>query len=329
MATALNPLNPLQVPRESLRPPSSDSPRTGVAMSVLAHALLVAGLTLGVQWRSNDEPDGVEAELWSAVPQLAAPRAEPPPEPQTQPTPPTPPTPAPPPPPPPAPEPVRKAPAPPPTAAEREAEIATERAERLKREKERQEAEDKRAREKREQAEKDRKAQAEKERQERAKAEQEARLKAEQEAKLKAQQAQQAKAAEQKRLQAEAAQREKLRQEQIQRMQAQLGGTGGPDSVGTAARSSGPSSGYAGRIRAYIKSQNRGLLTSDVPGNPEAEIEVSLAPDGTIRSARVLKSSGSPVWDDLAKRAVERTGSLPQDVDGRVPPVMVITLKPN
>lgn len=325
MPTALNPLNPLQVPREVLRPPSSDSPRTGLAMSVLAHALLVAGLTLGVQWHSNDEPDGVEAELWSAVPQLAAPRAEPPPEPQPEASPPPPPA-------PPPPEPMRKAPAPPPppTAAEREAEIATERAEKLKREKERQEAEDQRARERRQQAEKDKKAQAEKERQERAKAEQEARQKAEQKAEQEAKQkAQQAKAAEQKRLQAEAAQREKLRQEQIQRMQAQLGGTGGPDSVGTAARSSGPSSGYAGRIRAYIKSQNRGLLTSDVPGNPEAEIEVTLAPDGTIRSAKVLKSSGSAVWDDLARRAVERTGSLPQDVDGRVPPLMVITLKPN
>lgn len=318
MATALNPLNPLQVPRESLRPPSSDSPRTGVAMSVLAHALLVAGLTLGVQWRANDEPDGVEAELWSAVPQLAAPRPDPPPEPDPQPTPPTP---APPPPPP---EPVRKAPAPPPqpTAAEREAEIATERAERLKREKERQEAEDKRAREKREQAEKDKKAQAEKERQERAKAEQEAQRKAEQEAKQKAQQA---KAAEQKRLQAEAAQREKLRQEQIQRMQAQLG-NGAPDAGGTATRSSGPSATYAGRIKARIKPNI--VLTEEIPGNPSAEVEVRVAVDGTIMGRRILKSSGSAAWDDAVLRALDRTGTLPRDVDGRVQPVMVITFRP-
>ncbi|HSI58221.1 MAG TPA: cell envelope integrity protein TolA [Ideonella sp.] len=303
----------LPLPPASLRPPSADSHGTGALMSVLAHALLVAALALGVQWRTN-EPDGVEAELWAATPEFAAPRAvEPEPEPP-QPTPP--------------PEPVRTAPPPPPPVvqpkAERDAEIAIERADKLRREKERQEAEDQRARERRQQAERDKKAEAEKDRQEQLKAEQ----KAEQDAKRKADQARAA-AADKLTTAQQNAQREKMRQDQIRRMQAQLGGTGAPNSPGTAARTSGPSSSYAGRVRAYIKAQNKGLLTSDVPGNPTAEVEVTLAIDGTIKSTRLLQSSGSPAWDDLAVRAVERTGTLPLDVGGTTPTTMVISLRPN
>lgn len=315
-------------PRESLRPPSTDSHGTGAVMSLLAHGLLVAGLALGVQWHTN-EPDGVEAELWSATPEFAAPR------PQAEAEPPEPSRPAVKPPPP-----VRTAPPPPPPPvtqprAERDAEIAIERAEKLRLEKQRQEAEDQRAREKRQQAERDKKAEAEKDRLAKLKAEQladkKAQQQAEQAAERKAAQDAQAKAAQADKLtQAQQnAQREKMRQDQMRRMQSQLGGTGAPDSAGTAARTTGPSSSYAGRVRAYIKAQNKGLLTSDVPGNPVADVEVTLAVDGSIRSTRLVKSSGSPTWDDLAVRAVERTGTLPLDVGGKTPTTMVISLRPN
>jgi len=325
----------------SLRPPSTDSHGTGALMSVLAHALLVAALALGVQWHTNP-PDGVEAELWAATPEFAAPRQQQP-DAEPEPSRPTPPPAKP-------PEPVRTAPPPPPpppvtqARAERDAQIAIERADKLKREKERQEAEDQRAREKRQQAEREKKAEAEKQRQAQLKAEQladrKAQQKAEQEAQRKAAEADAKRKAEQdakakaamadKLTQAQQnAQREKMRQDQMRRMQAQLGGTGAPDSAGTAAQTSGPSSSYAGRVRAYIKAQNKGLLTSDVPGNPTAEVEVTLAVDGTIRSTRLLKSSGSPAWDELAVRAVERTGTLPLDVGGKTPTTMVISLRPN
>ena len=64
----------LTVPLDSLRPPSADSPRVGLTMSVVAHAGLVAALTLGVSWRA-EEPTAVSAELWAATPQIAAPPA--------------------------------------------------------------------------------------------------------------------------------------------------------------------------------------------------------------------------------------------------------------
>ena len=46
----------------------------GLGLALLAHALLIVALAFGVNWRSH-EPEGVEAELWSAVPQFEAPRA--------------------------------------------------------------------------------------------------------------------------------------------------------------------------------------------------------------------------------------------------------------
>lgn len=56
----------------------------GLAFAVVAHLLLVAALSFGVSWHASP-PEGIEAELWAAVPQMAAPRAvepEPPPKPE-------------------------------------------------------------------------------------------------------------------------------------------------------------------------------------------------------------------------------------------------------
>ena len=56
----------------------------GLAFAVVAHLLLVAALSLGVSWNVSP-PEGIEAELWAAVPQQVAPRAvepEPPPKPE-------------------------------------------------------------------------------------------------------------------------------------------------------------------------------------------------------------------------------------------------------
>lgn len=279
---------PLMVPRESLRPPSADSPRAGLAMSALAHAGLLAALALGVQWRT-EAPTAVSAELWAAVPQIAAPARS-----ESAETPdPTPP-----------PRPVVTPPAPPP-AAEREADIALEKARRQREEKARQEAEDQR-----------RKALEQKALQDKAE-----RDKAD---KLEAQRKERAaeKAAD--------AQREKLRQEQMRRMAEQLGGgptgTGAPGSTGTAARDAGPSANYAGRIVARIKPNI--VFTGDVPGNPRTEVELTLAADGTILKPRLRQSSGFKDWDEAVLRAIERTGILPRDTDGRVPSTIVVGFRP-
>ena len=62
--------------------------------------------------------------------------------------------------------------------------------------------------------------------------------------------------------------------------------------------------------------------------NPGAEVEVRAAPDGTIVSRKLSRSSGVKAWDEAVLKAVDKTGSLPLDVDGRVPPEMLITFLP-
>ncbi|GAO23603.1 protein TolA [Alicycliphilus sp. B1] len=90
--------------RDQFAPPRPPGRMRAIALAVLAHAILIGALTWGVNWKSSADQPAVEAELWAAVPQQAAPRAaEPPPPPEPEPEPQPKPTPAPPPPPPPPP----------------------------------------------------------------------------------------------------------------------------------------------------------------------------------------------------------------------------------
>lgn len=302
----MNPaLRPLMQPRDTLRPPSADNPRVGAVLSALAHVGLIVALTMGVQWHT-ETPDGVVAELWASVPQTAAAR---PPAEETAPEPVKP------------PPPVAADPSPPPrpTAEERDADIATEAARQERLAQERREAEDQRARARREQADLKRQQQLDKQRLEQQQAEE----RQQQEAKVQREQARQAQLRKDENADAV---REKARQEQLRRMNEQLNGTGTANSTGTAARDAGPSAEYAGRIRARIKANI--VLLSQIAGNPQAEIELRVAPDGTILNRRLTKPSGNKEWDDTMLRAIDKTAVLPRDTDGRVPSVMLITFRP-
>ena len=109
-------------------------------------------------------------------------------------------------------------------------------------------------------------------------------------------------------------------------MQGLAGASGGPTATGNALKSSGPSTSYAGRIQAKVKPNI--VFTEDVAGNPAAEVEVKMAPDGTITSRRITKSSGVKAWDEAVLRALDRTEVLPKDVDGRVITPLLIEFKP-
>lgn len=315
-----------------LRPQKPGGMRAGAVAAVLAHLALVGAIALAVKWRVS-EPEGTTAELWAANTTEAAPRGEPPPPaPAPVPTPAPAPEPPPPPPPPPAPAPAPvPAPPPRPSPAERDAEIAVEKA---KKEKERQ-AEQAREREREKQREAERERQEERrerearQKAERQKAEEQARREqAEQDRKERAEQ--QAKAAREKAEREKAekaaeARREQLRKDQLARMMGQAGATGAPDATGTAQRAAGPSASYAGRIIARVRPNI--VLTDEVPGSPVAVVEVRAAPDGTILGRRLVKASGVKAWDDAVLRAIDRTDTLPRDVDGRVPASMEIVFR--
>lgn len=89
---------------------------------------------------------------------------------------------------------------------------------------------------------------------------------------------------------------------------------------------------YGQRIRyailRHIHVSGGRLDDADMLANPAAEVEVRTEPDGRIASARLAQSSGVVDWDAAVLRAVEKAGAIPHDVDGRVPPVLMLTFRP-
>jgi colicin import membrane protein len=64
----------------ALQPPSADGLGTGALLALAVHGGLIAALTLGVSWRQQTAVE-FSAEIWSSLPQVAAPPAPSPPGP--------------------------------------------------------------------------------------------------------------------------------------------------------------------------------------------------------------------------------------------------------
>ena len=285
-------------------PPQRGTPRA-VVLALIAHALLIAALTWGVSWRREAENDAVEAELWSTTVQQAAPRAV---------------------------APVPVPPPPTPTPVPKQPDIALEREKKLKEQKERERELEQQAQQQKKLEAAKKAAQEKREAEARERAEDEAERKKEEQKKLAEQKrkdaeaAKQAEAAKKKEAEAkQAAQSAADRAATLKRMQA-MAGSGGE---GTAAKSSGPSGSYGGKVAAAVR-PNVVFPDADlVSGNPGAEFDLRLAPDGTIvGTPQLVKSSGLANWDDAALRALQKTEKLPRDVDGTVPARLIVTLRP-
>ncbi len=304
-------------------PPAPAGTGRSVGASLVVHALLIVALTAGIQWK-QDNSLSVEAELWSAMPMAAAPKLveveAPPPPPAPK----------------PEPKPVVKTPEPP--APNRDAEIALAKKRKLEEEKKIQEAlkaEERRKEEVKKEAEKKAKAKLEedkrkleakkeeerkeKERKEKERSEKERK---EKEAKKKVEQKDSKVSAE------EAKKLEAIRKENMKRIAGLAGASGNENATGTAMKASGPSDSYGGRIRARVK-PNITFDPSSVSGNPAAEVEVRCAPDGTIVSRKLVKSSGNTAWDNAVLKAIDKTEILPRDTDGRVHSPLLLIFKPN
>ncbi len=288
---------PAALERDALLPRADARLGLGTLLALLAHGGLVGALALGLNWRLPQPDVLASAELWAAVPQVAAPAPTPAPTP------------------PPAPPERRPEPAPPkpvppkPVEADRDAEIALEKA--AKRKKEQQAA--------REAAEREKRAQ------EKAlllkKAAEDKRLADEKIAQRQRQTALEDQRKQAKEAALQDANTAKQREENLKRMLGQAGATGAANATGNAARDAAPSAAYAGRIKARIKPNI--VLTQEVVGNPIAEVEVRCAPDGSIVGRRIVKTSGNPVWDDTVLRAIDRTAKLPLD-NGQILPTMIL-----
>lgn len=302
-------MNPTATLEPGRSPPSADAIGRGGLIALGVHAVLITALSLGVSWRTTDHA-GVEAELWAAVPQVAAlppqatrpapkpvPKPEPKPEPRPEPKPVA------------RPEP-KPEPKPEPRPEPKEADIAVKKAPKVEPKPE--PKVDKLAEDRRRAEEEKKKAEALKaEKAEKARKEEEDRVAAE--------------------AQAEAERLEKQRSENLRRLTAQLGsdkevGNDKGQRGGTAATTAGPSADYRGRVMARIKPNI--TFPGDVQHNRPVEIIVRVAPDGTILGSKLKKSSGDRLWDEAVLRAIEKTEVLPRDVNG-VPPEIELSWRPS
>ncbi len=285
-------------PHLEFAPPHTKGSLRALGLAILAHGVLLAVLSVGVQWNSEPVPQTFEAELWSSIPVEAAAPA---------------PLPEPPKPVPPEVKPAPILPAPRPDAmVKAEAEIA------LSKEKDKQKEKEKlRAKEEKklalEKLAAEEKKQAELEKQQ-------DKLRKDQADKLARAKEEQQRKQDQK----ESAQLAEQRQKAIKRMEglAGVGGTGAANSTSTSLESKSLSASYQGRIRAYIKRFH--TYTDTVVGNPVTEIEIRTASDGSILSRRITKPSGTKSWDDAALNAIDKAERLPLDENGRSPSPMTI-----
>ena len=314
------PMKPVAASGVQYRVPPEPSRWPAIALAAAVHAGLLAFLYIGVNWQNN-EPVAVEAEVWDMKTQAAAPPRPPPEVAEPQPAPAPVPTPrVVQPPPPPVEQPV--APKPPDIALEREkqrkaeklkqleekklddAKLAKERkAEELaekKAEKKAQELADKKAEKKA--AELAGKNLAEKKLADQVKADKLAKARQE--------------ADEQKKL-------DKVRADEMRRI------TAGAGTSGEAAKSTAPRSdaGYIASITSKVKSTTSYSGSTDVPGNPKAEFKVEQLPTGEIISARLVKSSGIPAFDDAVEKGIIKASPLPKKKDGTVERTLVIAFK--
>ena len=282
--------------RSDLAPRAEPGVLRAFGLALLVHLLLLTALTWGVNWKSKDQSLSFEAELWSALPQEAAPPLEAPPPPPPEPV--APPAPAP-------------APAPPPKAeAVPDADIAIER------DKKRLVEDKKKAQALADKTEKAKKIEeAKKLAEDKAKAAKQAKLEAKKQAVQKEQLAKK-----------EAVLAAVQRKENLERQNALLSATGGAQASGAALKASGPSATYGSKVRAKVKPNI--VFTEDIAGNPVAELEVRTTLDGTIISQRLVKTSGNKAWDEAVIKAIIRTETMPRDTDGRVPTPMIIEFRP-
>lgn len=276
------------MPYDALQPRPPGGMVPGATLSVLVHAGLVAAIALGVSWQRTADVE-FSAELWSALPEVAAPRAQAP-APTPSPTPPPAPTPAP-------------APAAPPQPSAADIALERERAAQKQRE--------------------EREARLQREREAEAK-----RVKEAEAAALKRQRELQKAREEELARKAEEERIEKQRKENLQRLLAQAGGgQGAPGSTGTAARNAARSQSYVGILREHIKTKLF-FDTSGLSRDIEAIVEVRATATGTVLSRRLIRSSGNDAYDNAILRAVEAASPLPRDKDGTVPGTLELSFKP-
>ncbi len=319
-------------PQFDLNPPQDSRFGASLVLAVLAHLLLLSALTWGISWHQEAILESSTAELWSSNPNLTPQVNEPVEKVEAQEVP--------------TPTPKKSAPPLPSKAnsdALKDAQLAVEKL-RKKEEEEKKEKERlaKLEIEKQRQKELEKKKLRELELEKAKKLEEEKLKLAKEREKAKKEVAKPDPKELAKQQAKEAKEMERRRMEDLNRVQKSLNNTAsatasgsgaGPASATNMGMGSGSgsamSANYAGKVIDHIK-KNMGVH-KEFSGNPSTEIKINCAPDGTITLTQVTKKSGDPEWDEVVNKAIEKirtTSKMPRDTDGRVPQVMIISVKP-
>ncbi|MEX3582987.1 MAG: cell envelope integrity protein TolA [Burkholderia sp.] len=282
-----------------LRPPREGGTGRAFLLAALMHVLLVALLYRGVQWQ-NSTPAGVEAELWTEVPDSPVPPLAPP---------------------------VRVAPAPPPASVQDDdAEIALQQKRRQQQEAAAREAQlaQQQAAEKQKQADKLRQQQlAEQKKLEQQRKKEQAQ--ADTQKKAEAEKA----AAKAKATAAAFAKLDKERETRLAKLQGAAGGQGGSDGLAKSDMGSGSggnatSPGYADKVKRRVRpfivwnGATEGLVT---------RVQVRCSPTGDVLGTSVVKPSGNSAWDKTVVGALRAASPLPPDTNGSTPANIAITFR--
>ncbi len=284
----------------SQQPPHYDEPtsKPALALSAAVHAVLVAALFFGVQWK-NEQPGGAPVDVYFGNPAASPPLPRPTPDPE----------------PPPVPD-QKPLPKPEPKAVETpkiDPQIAIK-------DKERREKEEKEKLEK-ERLEKEKAEKLKKQKQEEEqKQKEEEKKKREQKEKEARREDAIAKELERDLKQA----REHRSSETVRSLQSELdaelkGLRGSPNgsptgnSSGSKASAGNASSrgkdAYIGKIRDKIRGNT--VLPPGIQGNPEAVFKVTQLPSGEIIDIKLSKSSGNKALDEAIERAIKKSDPLP------------------
>jgi len=70
------------------------------------------------------------------------------------------------------------------------------------------------------------------------------------------------------------------------------------------------------------------LQLQAVKGNPEVEVEVVCNPTGEILGKKLIRTSGNQAWDEAVMSAIDKTGTLPRNGNGAMPPKITLTFRP-
>lgn len=86
---------------------------------------------------------------------------------------------------------------------------------------------------------------------------------------------------------------------------------------------------YLGRLRARIRPNIVFIPVADTDGAKPSIIEIIVAKDGTIKSQKLVTSSGNPSWDTAVQKAIQLTESVPRPVNGRTPEKITLQISPS